>query len=101
MSKILDSVIETARDLYEAGVMNDVTMREFDALSLPPVKQYTSAQIKHIRTKNRVSQPVFAAFLNASPSTVRAWEQGEKHPRGATLRLLEIVERNGIEALVG
>ena len=100
MSKILDAVVETAHGLHEAGVMDDVTMREFDALILPPVKKYTSVQIKRIREKNRVSQPVFAAFLNASPSTVKSWEQGEKHPRGATLRLLEIVERNGLEAIV-
>ncbi len=101
MSKIIEAMIETAHDLHEAGVMDEVTMREFDAMALPPVKSYTPAQIKRIRMQNKVSQPVFAAFLNASPSTIKAWERGEKHPKGATLRLLEIVERKGLGALVG
>jgi putative transcriptional regulator len=100
MSKIIDAMLETAHDLHEAGVMNEVTMREFDAMALPPVKEYTAEQIKRIRMKNKVSQPVFAAFLNASPSTVKSWEQGEKHPKGSTLRLLEIVERKGLKVLV-
>ncbi len=73
MSKILDAVIEIAHDLHEAGVMNDVTMCEFDALKLPPVKQYSAGQIKRIRQKNKVSQPVFAAYLNTSASTIRQW----------------------------
>ena len=57
---ILDTVHETARDLHDADVMKDATMREFDALCLPPVKQYTAVQIKRIRLKNRTSQSVFA-----------------------------------------
>ncbi len=100
MSKIIEAMTETAHDLHDAGVMDEVTMREFDAMALPPVKQYTAVQIKRIRTRNKVSQPVFAKFLNASPSTIKSWEQGDKHPRGATLRLLEIVERQGLAALV-
>ena len=99
MSKILDAVIETANDLHNAGVMDDMTMREFDALKLPPVKQYTARQIQGIRKKNKVSQPVFAAYLNTSPSTVRQWEQNQKHPRGIALKLLSIVEKQGIQVL--
>jgi putative transcriptional regulator len=99
MSNILDAVIETAHDLHDAGVMDDVTMREFDALNLPPIKQYTAVQIKRIRKKNKVSQPVFAAYLNTSASTVRQWEQDKKHPRGTALKLINLVEKQGIEAL--
>ena len=101
MSKIIDAMLETAHDLHEAGAMDEVTMREFDAMALPAVKEYTPEQIKRIRMNNKVSQPVFAAFLNASPSTIKSWERGEKHPKGTTLRLLEIVERGGLVALVG
>lgn len=99
MSNILDAVIETVHDLHEAGVMDDVTMREFDALKLPPIKQYTAVQIKRIRQKNKVSQPVFAAYLNTSTSTVRQWEQDKKHPRGTALKLINLVEKQGIDAL--
>jgi len=99
MSKILDAVIETAHDLHDADVMDEITMREFEAFKLTPVKQYTAKQIKRIRKKNKVSQPVFAAYLNTSPSTVRQWEQDKKHPRGTALKLINLVEKQGIGAL--
>ncbi|MGP9807298.1 helix-turn-helix domain-containing protein [Halomonas sp. AOP12-C2-37] len=79
--------------------MKDTTLREFDALCLPPVKEYTSVQIKHIRTKNHASQGVFAAYLNTSVSTVQKWEQGQKKPNGPSLKLLNLVAEKGLEIL--
>ena len=35
----LKSVQETAKGLHKAGAMDEMTMREFDALCLPPVKK--------------------------------------------------------------
>ena len=96
---ILEVMHETATDLHEGGAMNDVTIREFDALCLPPVKKYNAGQIKRIRTQNKASQAVFAAYLNTSKSTVQKWEQGLKHPNGPSLKLLNIVDQKGIEAL--
>lgn len=96
---ILDTVHETARDLHDTGVMKDATMREFDALCLPPVKQYTAVQIKRIRLKTRTSQSVFAVYLNTCKSTVQKWEQGQKKPNGPSLKLLNLVEEKGLEIL--
>lgn len=96
---ILQVVHKSARDLREAGVMDKTTMREFEALCLPPVKNYTAVQIKRIRIRNKASQAVFAVHLNTSTSTVQKWEQGKKRPRGAALKLLDLVERKGIEVL--
>lgn len=96
---ILDVVHETAQDLHEAGAMNDMTLREFDALCLPPIKQYTATQIKRIRTQNKASQGVFAAYLNTSKSTVQKWEQGVKKPNGPSLKLLNLVAEKGLEVL--
>ena len=96
---ILEVVHETADGLHKAGVMDTKTMREFDALCLPPVKQYTPAQIKRIRAKNKASQAVFAAYLNTSPSTVQKWEQGQKKPNGPSLKLLNLVDQKGLETL--
>lgn len=75
---VLDVVHNSAKDLKNAGVMDDVTMREFDALCLPPVKEFSAAQIKRIRQKTKASQGVFAHYLNTSLSTVHKWEQGAK-----------------------
>lgn len=95
----LDTVHESAKDLHAAGVMKGATLREFDALCLPPVKEYTAAQIKRIRTKNHASQGVFAAYLNISKSTVQKWEQGVKKPNGPSLKLLNLVAEKGLEVL--
>lgn len=96
---ILEVVHESASDLHKAGVMNDVTLREFDALCLPKIKQLTANQIKRLRIKNKASQGVFAAYLNTSKSTVQKWEQGQKHPNGPSLKLLNLVDRKGLEVL--
>jgi putative transcriptional regulator len=37
--------------------------------------------------------------LNTSPSTVQKWEQGQKHPNGASLKLLNLIDRKGLELL--
>ena len=96
---ILETVHETAQDLAQAEVMEVATLREFDALCLPPVKEYTAVQIKRIRIVNNASQGVFAAYLNTSPSTVQKWEQGKKKPNGPSRKLLNIVDRRGLKAL--
>ena len=96
---ILDAVHKTARGLRNAGLMEPQTMREFDVLCLPPVKEYTAAQIKRIRETNKASQAVFAAYLNTSVSTVQKWERGEKRPNGPSLKLLSLVDAKGLQAL--
>lgn len=96
---ILSAVHETAQGLHKAGVMKLETLREFDALCIPPVKELTPAQIKKIRLKNSISQAVFAAYLNTTVSTVQKWEQGQKKPSGLSLKLLNIVDSKGIEIL--
>jgi putative transcriptional regulator len=96
---ILEVVHDSAKDLHDAGVMNDVTLREFDALCLPPVKEYTSVQIKQLRTRSKASQGVFAAYLNTSKSTVQKWERGAKKPSGSSLKLLDLIDRKGLEIL--
>lgn len=99
MSRILKNVQSSATRLHDAGYMNDLTMREFDALCLNPCPGFTAKDVQRIRTKSRASQSVFAAFLNVGKTTVAAWEQGTKRPSGAAAKLLELVERKGLDAL--
>ena len=96
---ILDVVHESAQDLRDAGVMDEITLKEFDALCLPPVKEYSAVQIKRIRKRSKASQGVFAAYLNTSLSTVQKWERGAKKPNGPSLKLLNLVDRKGLEVL--
>ena len=96
---ILEVVHDSAKELHEAGLMKDVTLREFDALCLPPVKEFTATQIKRIRTQAKASQGVFAEYLNISKSTIQKWEQGKKKPNGPSLKLLNLVAEKGLEVL--
>ena len=96
---VLEVVHKTARGLRTAGLVDVRTMREFDALCLPPVKEYSARKIKRIRERNKVSQAVFAAYLNTSVSTVQKWETGEKKPNGPSLRLLNLVAAKGLQTL--
>lgn len=97
---ILETVHETAQGLYDANIINATTMREFDELCLPKIKELSPRQIKSLRLREKVSQPVFAKFLNTTLSTVRQWEQGDKHPRGTSLRLLNLIAEKGLGVLL-
>lgn len=99
-SAILEAVHETAKGLHKAGVMDQVTLREFDRLCLPPIEPLEAEQIKQIREKSRVSQAVFAKVLNTSLSTVQKWEIGQKRPTGTALKLLHLAQKRGLESLV-
>ena len=98
-SRAPDTTYEGARELPNAGQMDDITLREFDAMYLTPVKQFSASQIKNLRLQQRASQAVFAAYLNTSKSTIQKWEQGQKKPNGPSLKLLNLVDREGLKVL--
>lgn len=93
------SIHETAEDLYEAGLMEKRTMREFDGLCLTPISPLKPEQIRDIRERENVSQVVFANYLNVSKSIISQWERGEKRPSGTSLKLLSLVEKKGLSAI--
>jgi putative transcriptional regulator len=99
MSRMINEALETMRDLEQVGAVSKQTLRDFEAQAVPP-PAYTAEAIRRLREHLHVSQAVFAAYLNASVSTVQKWENGEKKPSGAALRLLSVIERRGLEILV-
>lgn len=94
------AVHETAKDLDEAGLIDKCTMREFDELCLTPIRHLVPDEIRKIRECENVSQSVFASYLNVSKGVISKWECGEKRPSGASLKLLSLVEKNGLSAIV-
>ena len=98
-SPLLSSVHETAKGLHDAGVMDKETMRKFDVMCLTPVRPLTAKQIRALRQREKASQAVFARYLNVTTGLVSQWERGEKHPRGASLKLLALVAKNGLRAV--
>jgi putative transcriptional regulator len=98
-SRVLASVHETAEGLTGAGVMSKQTMREFDELCLTPVRPLTAEEIRDLREREGASQAVFARYLNVTTGLVSQWERGEKHPQGASLKLLALVAKNGLNGV--
>ena len=99
-SDILDAVHETASDLCRLGIIDKRSMDRYNALCIPPVPDYSPDQIKLLRERYRISQSVMASILNTSLSTIQKWEIGEKHPSGPSQKLLNILDRKGIGAMV-
>jgi len=96
---LMASIHETAEGLRSAGVIDKRTMREFDELCLTPVRPLDPHEIRALRLREGASQAVFARYLNVTTGLVSQWERGEKHPQGASLKLLTLVERNGLQAV--
>ena len=98
-SGLMAAIHETAEGLHAEGLLDRLTMREFDEACLTPVHQVSAQEIRELRLREGASQAVFARHLNVTPGLVSQWERGEKHPRGASLKLLALVARNGLSAV--
>ena len=99
-SDAFEAIHSSASAMYKVGAIDKTTMRKFDdsCLTSPPVLK--PAQIRKLRQRLRVSQPVFARYLNTSESTIEKWETGAKQPSGMALKLLAVVQKHGLAALV-
>ena len=98
-SSVLASVHETAAGLHRIGLIDRSTMRDFDVLCLAPVEALAPEEIRALRERENVSQPVFAHYLNVRKDAVSKWELGEKRPDGPSLKLLNLVKNKGLQAL--
>ncbi len=99
-SRILEEMHETAQGLHGAGLISKRRMLEFDVLRHLEVHEMQPQQIKSLRERARFSQAVFAAALNISLSTVQKWEVGDKKPSGSSLKLLNLIERKGMDVVL-
>ena len=99
-SRIFEAMHEGARDLYRLGFIDKRKMQRYDLACLEqPVPDYDADKIKALRERLQLSQTVLASALNTSASTVRKWEAGDKRPSGPSRKLLDIIERKGLEAV--
>lgn len=73
---------------------NKVTLRTKTVAMPARVKPLSPGQVRAIRKKLNVSQPVFAAMMNIPSITAASWERGRRKPTGAALRLLDIARRH-------
>lgn len=94
------SITGTVSDLNKSGIVDDITMKNIETLCIPDVHDYTPEKIISIRQQNHLSQAALATIFNISTSTVQKWERGIKKPAGASKKLLDLVERKGVQVLV-
>lgn len=99
-----DLLIEGLHEALEVRRGNAQPARRVRRLSardtvVQPPRSYEGAGVQRVRERLGLSQSVFAQVLNASPETIKAWEQGKRQPDGMTLTLLEVAE-NHPEALM-
>jgi putative transcriptional regulator len=99
-SRILTEVYNTAEGLHNIGVFSKVNMHSYDKLCIELVHELSALEIKRLRERAKVSQAVFAIILNTSVSTIQKWEIGEKKPSNLALKLLNLIERKGIEVVL-
>lgn len=98
-TEALAAVHETMEALRDIGVVDKQTMREFDDACLTPVHVLAPEEIKALREREHISQPVFARYLNVSKNLVSDWERGVKKPGGPALRLMTVIQKKGLEAI--
>jgi putative transcriptional regulator len=103
-SPLTKALLETAGDMRKAGLMDRVshekiTLRHLGARK-PSVAPVTGPQIRAMRQRAKLSQAVFAHYLNLTVGYVSQLERGAKQPTGAALALLNVIKRKGIEAIL-
>lgn len=98
-SEAMAAIHETMEGLFEIGAVDKQTMRHFDDACLTAIQQMAPEEIRAIREREHLSQPVFARYLNVSKGLVSEWERGVKKPGGPALRLLTVVQKKGVQAI--
>ncbi|MEO5346401.1 MAG: DNA-binding transcriptional regulator [Magnetococcus sp. YQC-9] len=98
-SEAMEAIHQTVSGLFEAGVVDKQTMREFDETCLTPVQEFSPEEIRQLREESHVSQSIFANYLNVSKDSVSQWERGIKRPAGPALKLLSLVAKKGLTAI--
>jgi putative transcriptional regulator len=101
----MQEMLETAKDMHDIGIMNDdsyrkITMRDIHRVEAATLAPLTGVEIRALREQAKMSQAVFAKYLNLTVGYVSQLERGAKHPSGSALALLNVIRRKGIEAIL-
>ena len=104
-TRLAQAMLETAKDMRQVGVLDDeayakITMRHLGQKEKAEPQPLTGEDIRLMRERAHMSQAVFAHHLNVTMGYVSQLERGAKHPTGATLALLNVIRRKGIEAIL-
>lgn len=93
MSDVYESII-TGLEKIEEDLKRKESKLKKRIVTIVPVKEYSSKEIKEIRKATGFSQKLFASYMGVSDKTVEAWEAGINRPSGAASRILTMMEMN-------
>ena len=104
-SRLTKALLETARGMRKAGLLDrktydKITLRHLNPKHAAKPAPMTGSQIRALRERANMSQAGFAHHLNLTVGYVSQLERGAKHPTGAALALLKVIERKGIDAIL-
>jgi putative transcriptional regulator len=104
-SRLAKALLETAEGMHKVGLLDraaydKITLRHLGPEDAPKVAPISAVQIRTMRERAKMSQAVFARYLNLTVGYVSQLERGTKQPTGAALALLNVITRKGIEAIL-
>ena len=98
-SEIAKAVYDGIKGMHRLGLADKKTMREFDLRCLTQVEDLSGNDIQALREREGVSQAVLAHCLNLTTGQISQLERGVKQARGATLKLLCLIDAKGLEVV--
>ena len=104
-SRLTEALLETAADMHSVGILNDtdydkITLRHLGKKRMATAEPLSAEDIRKMRERARMSQAVFARYLNVTTGYVSQLERGAKSPTGAALVLLNVIRRKGMQAIL-
>lgn len=104
-SRMSEAIVEMAGDQHRLGIMDDgsyrkITMRHLGSEALSTSKPISGDEIRRLRKRARLSQAVFARYLNLTVGYVSQLERGVKEPKGPALTLFNVIKRKGVEVIL-
>ena len=91
MSSMYDELVQSISEAIDDVASTEKKLQR-RTVTIIPVKEYGSKEIKEIRRSTGLSQKLLASYLGVYNKTVEAWEAGTNHPSGAASRLLHMME---------
>ena len=104
-SRLTQAILETADGMCRVGVMTDdthakITLRHLGKQPIATPDPMSGEEIRSLRERERLSQAVFARYLNLTVGYVSQVERGAKQLNGPALVLLDVIRRKGIGAIL-
>lgn len=94
MGQYYEELMTSIEEAIADANAEDKTLKR-RVVTIIPIKEYNSTEIKEIRKNTGLSQKLFASYLGVSNKTVEAWERGINQPSGAASRMLHMMEMDG------